>query len=83
MAERLDTLEAVAHELIELIYDPKDKTAAARQEKRTQAKAKLLAVLDAIIAQAHACEAYCSIFAEVPQDALPPSLAAEEDTAAV
>ena len=66
MAERLDNLEVVALELIELVYDPKDKTAAGRQEKRTQAKTKLQAVLSAIVAQAHACEAYCAIFAEEP-----------------
>ena len=82
MAERLDTLEEVALELIELVYDPKDKTAAGRQEKRTQAKTKLLAVLGAIITQAHACEAYCAIFAEVPQ-ATEPAPATEEDPATV
>jgi hypothetical protein len=61
LIQRLDALHGVARALVAKLADPKEKTAAERAEKREQAKAALLLVLDAIAAQARASEAYAAI----------------------
>lgn len=65
---RIDELDAMARELLEVLHDPKTNSMAERTARRKEALERIHAVLDALNWQAHASESYAALFATTDAD---------------